>query len=349
MKFMKAAQFPQVRQVRIADIPKPSLMGEEDVLLKMAAVGICGSDIHYYVDGRVGDQLVEFPYIPGHECAAIVEEVGAGVSALKPGDRVAVEPTISCGQCDQCRAGRENTCRNVKFLGMPGQLAGGLCEYITMPEKNCCHLPDSLTLVQGAFAEPLSIAIYTLDYLQTEKIASIAILGSGPIGLSVLLEAKARGISGIYATDKIDSRLARAEKAGAVWTGNPEKTNIVESILHREPLGLDAVIECCGDQQALDQAVALLKPGGILLIVGMPSTQRIFFDASAVRRKEIHIQNVRRQANCLSRAIGRIASKEVDVDSMITHRGTIQSTKELYDIAADYRDGVVKAVVVFDG
>ena len=345
---MKAAQFPQVRQVRIADIPKPTLMGERDALLRMAAVGICGSDIHYYVDGRVGDQLVEFPYIPGHECAAIVEQVGPGVSTLKPGDRVAVEPTVSCGQCDQCLAGRENTCRNVKFLGMPGQLSGGLCEYITMPEKNCCQLPDSLTLVQGAFAEPLSIAIYTLDYLQTERIASMAILGSGPIGLSVLLEAKVRGISRIYATDKIDSRLAQADKAGAVWTGNPEKTDIVQSILKKESLALDAVIECCGDQQALDQAVQLLKPGGILLIVGIPSIRRISFDASAVRRKEIRIQNVRRQTDCLLRAVDRIATKQVEVDFMITHRATIQSTKELYDIAADYRDGVVKAVVVFD-
>jgi len=345
---MKAAQFPQVRQVRIADIPKPTLMGERDALLRMAAVGICGSDIHYYVDGRVGDQLVEFPYIPGHECAAIVEQVGPGVSTLKPGDRVAVEPTVSCGQCDQCLAGRENTCRNVKFLGMPGQLSGGLCEYITMPEKNCCQLPDSLTLVQGAFAEPLSIAIYTLDYLQTKRIASMAILGSGPIGLSVLLEAKVRGISRIYATDKIDSRLAQADKAGAVWTGNPEKTDIVQSILKKESLALDAVIECCGDQQALDQAVQLLKPGGILLIVGIPSIRRISFDASAVRRKEIRIQNVRRQTDCLLRAVDRIATKQVEVDFMITHSATIQSTKELYDIAADYRDGVVKAVVVFD-
>jgi L-iditol 2-dehydrogenase len=346
--FMKAAQFPQVRQVRITDIPKPTLTGEQDVLLRVAAVGICGSDIHYYVDGRVGDQIVEFPYIPGHECAAIVEQVGPGVSTLKPGDRVAVEPTISCGQCDQCLAGRENTCRNVKFLGMPGQLDGGLCEYIIMPGKNCYQFPDSLTFVQGAFAEPLSITIYTLDYLQAEKIGSLAILGSGPIGLSALLEAKARGISNIYATDKIDSRLARADEAGAVWTGNPEKTDIVELILQREPLALDAVIECCGDQRALDQAVELLKPGGILLIVGIPFIQRISFDASAVRRKEIRIQNVRRQTNCLPRAIDRLASKEIDADFMITHRATIQSTKELYDIAADYRDGVVKAVVVFD-
>ena len=344
---MKSAQLTGIRNIAIRDIPKPQLTSDHDVLLRIGAVGICGSDIHYYVDGRIGDQMLKYPVTPGHEFSATVVQTGDKVTSLAPGDRVAVEPALACGECDQCMGGRQNTCRNLLFTGAPGQAPGSTSEFLVMPEQNCIKIPDSMTFAQAALAEPLSIAIYTLGYLDHRSVQSAAILGAGPIGLSVLLEAKYRGVERLYVTDKLEERLQVARRAGACWAGNPDQSDIVADILAKEPLQLDTVIECCGDQQAIDQAVDLLKPGGLLLIVGIPAEEQISFNINKIRRKEITIQSVRRQNECLRPAVGRIASGAINVDFMITHRGGLQEVRDLYDLVADYRDGVIKAVIEF--
>ena len=342
---MKSAQFTGIRQIEIRDLPAPRLTGENDVLLRIKAVGVCGSDVHYFVDGRIGDQILEYPITPGHEFSAVVEQVGAAVSRLRPGDRVAVEPAISCGSCDQCLSGRQNTCRNVKFVGAPNQWPGASSEFLVMPERNCFKIPDSMSFAQGAFAEPLSIAIYGLTYLASRAPRTAVILGAGPIGLSVLLEAKQQHIPKVFVSEKLDYRIEAAKNAGATWTGNPDKADIVSELLEQEPLGFDAVMECCGQQEAIDQAIELLKPGGALLIYGIPAQSRISFDINAVRRKEITIQPIRRQNECLEPAIDRIASGQINIDSLITHTGGLQDSQKLYDLAANYADGVIKAVV----
>lgn len=342
---MKTAQFTGLRKIEINDIAKPEIKEPHDVLLRIAAIGVCGSDIHYFVDGRIGDQILDYPITPGHEFSAIVEQVGEAVTRLRPGDRVAVEPAVACGACDQCLAGRPNTCRHIQFTGAPNERAGATSEFLVMPEENCFLIPDSMTAAQAAFAEPLSIAIYTLKYLDNRHVQSAAILGAGPIGLSVLLEAKHRSIDRIYVTDKIDERLRAASGACAQWTGNPDQSDVVADMLRQEPQQFDAVIECCGDPAALDQAVDLLKPGGILLIVGIPTQERISFDMNKVRRKEITIQPVRRQSECLGIAVERIASGDIDVNFMLTHRGGLPDAQRLYEIVSDYRDGVIKAII----
>lgn len=342
---MKSVKFTGIRSLDVFDVPQPQIQKDDDVLLRIAAVGVCGSDIHYYVDGSVGDQVLIYPFAAGHETSAIVEAVGSGVTRVKPGDRVAVEPAVSCMECDQCLAGRENTCRNIQFLGCPGELDGCLGEYLVMPERNCFEIPDHMSMAQAAFCEPYSIAIYTVKYLQGRKVNTLGILGVGPIGLSVLLEAKFQGVEKIYATDKINSRLKIAAEIGAGWTGNPAEQDIVADILEQEPEQLDCVIECCGQQEAIDQAVELLKPGGLLLVVGIPIEKRISFDMSKIRRKELTIQNVRRQNDCLETAIERIAGGHVDVNKLITHHLPLSQSRLAYDTVADYKDNVVKAII----
>ncbi len=342
---MKCAQFPGVRNIELTDVEQPIIKNDDDVLIRVGSVGVCGSDIHYYVDGRIGDQIIDFPYVPGHECSGTVVKTGKKVKHIKPGDKIAVEPAISCGKCDQCLAGRENTCRELKFLGTPGELRGCMTEYLIMPERNCFLLPAGMTLEQGAFAEPLSISIYGLKYVQEMTGKKMAILGSGPIGLTALLEARFRGAETLYVTDKLDNRLLTAKKCGADWIGNPDDEDIVQAILEKEPLGLDVVAECCGKQEAIDQAVELLKPGGMLLLIGIPTVDRISFNISRLRRKEITIHNVRRQNDCLGLAVERIYKGQVKIDSLITHSGHLSQTKEFYDMVADYQDGVIKAMI----
>ncbi len=334
-----------IRQMEITDVPEPVVTKDDDVLLKVEAVGVCGSDVHYYEAGRIGSQIIDYPFIIGHECAAIVKAVGGAVTRVKVGDEVVVEPAVSCNECDQCRQGRENTCRRLRFLGTPGQGNGCLCQYIVMPQSSCFPTKGSITLEQGVLCEPLAIGIYSVKNAYISKGADIAILGAGPIGLSCLLSAKAENVKGCYVTEKIKERVEVAKRNGATWVGNPDKEDIVEKIIRQKPNGMDAVFECAGQQETLDEAVELLKPGGKLVIVGIPRTERVSFIIDKIRRKEIAIINIRRQNQCTQTAIDLIASGRVKVDFMITHRFKIERTQEAFDIIAGYRDGVVKALI----
>jgi L-iditol 2-dehydrogenase len=342
---LKAAVLTGMRKIEVREVPAPRIENETDVLLRVSAVGLCGSDIQYYSIGRIGKDVVQYPFIIGHECVAEVEDMGSKVKRVIPGDRVVIDPAVTCGECDQCLRGRPNTCRNLRFMGCPGQMEGCLTELVMMPESNCFPLEKNMNTERGILAEPLSIGIYSIHSLGSFQASAAAILGSGPVGLSTALAARDNGIPALYMTDKIDARLEAARKAGAIWAGNPDRSDIVKEIENLEVRGLDAVFECCGDQDALDQAVELLRPGGRLLIIGIPETDRISFDAHKLRRKEINIQNVRRQKGCIPAALDIIKKLNADVDFMVTHIFNLEETQEAFELVEHYRDGVIKAVI----
>lgn len=327
------------------ELPVPEISEDHDVLVRVKAVGVCGSDIHYFTGGKIGSQVIEYPFRIGHECAGEVEAVGAKVTRVHPGDLVAMDPCISCGSCSQCRAGRPHTCLQQSFLGCPGQVVGCMAEYIIMPAENCYPVKGELTPAEAAFVEPLSIGCYTAQFLEHHQAQQVAILGAGSIGLSVLLSATVRGISRIYATDKLDYRLAVARKMGAGWTGNPDQVDIAAEIREENPEMMDAVVECCGQQDALDQAIDLLKPGGALLIVGIPENDRISFDISKIRRKEIVIQNIRRQNRCMQPALDLVEQRRIDVKPLLTHSFSLFESSTAFDLVTNYRDQVIKAMI----
>jgi L-iditol 2-dehydrogenase len=344
---VKAVVLTGIQQMELLDVPEPGIKEETEALLKIEVVGVCGSDVHYYETGRIGSQVVEYPFIVGHECVAMVKAVGGAVTRVKVGDKVVVDPAIACDNCDQCRQGRRNTCRNLKFLGCPGQSGGCLCEYIAMPEDCCFPIGDKITFEQGVLCEPLAIGIYAVKQAQLPENADIAILGAGPIGLSCLVSAEAEEAGACYVTEKIEERIEVAKKGGATWVGNPDKKDVVEEILKRQPAGMDVVFECAGQQETVDQAVELLKPGGKLMFIGIPRTERCSFMVHKMRRDEITIINVRRQNECTQVCIDSIASGKTNVDFMITHRFKLEQTQDAFDMVAGYRDGVVKALIEF--
>lgn len=282
---MKSIKLTGIRQMEMMEVPTPSILNEHDVLIKMKTLGVCGSDIHYYTTGRIGSQVVEYPFAVGHEGAGRVEKVGSKVTRVKPGDRIAIEPAMPCWECDQCLAGRHHTCRNLKFLGCPGQAEGSLSEFIVMPETSCYPIPDHMTYDEAAISEPLAIGVYAVRQSVPMKGAAVGILGFGPIGMSVLLPALAMGAAKVYVTDKIDARLSIAQENGAFLTANPDREDVVNRITGSEPALLDVVFECCGQQEAMDEAVQLLKPGGKLMIIGIPEFDRWSFEADLARRK----------------------------------------------------------------
>ncbi len=342
---MKAAFLTGIRQVEIREIPDPALTSPTDVLLRIDTVGVCGSDMHYYRTGRIGQQIVKFPWIVGHECAGTVTQTGAEVENVKVGDRVAIDPLVPCGKCDQCRIGRAHTCRNEVFLGVPDQLPGSLVEYLVVPGECCFPIPDSMTMDQGVLIEPFAIGYYAGRRPGSPDGKDIAILGSGPIGLCVLSALKASASCTIYATDLLDNRLSLASQLRADWTGNADTQDVVTLITEGCPNGVDWVFECAGKQETLDQSLHLLRPGGTLIIVGILETDRVSFDMNYFRRKEITVLNIRRQNECVRDAIELVATGKVNLDPLVTHHFPLSETQKAFDLVADYKDNAVKVMI----
>jgi len=344
---MKAAYLTGVRKVEIRDVPKPAIEKDDEVLLRTAVAGLCGSDLHYFIADRIGSETISYPAIVGHECSAVVEAVGPAVKRWKPGDRVAVEPSISCGECDQCRSGRPHTCRKIGFLGHPGERDGCLAEFFTMPERNLFSVPETMSMTEAMLVEPLSVALHARSLAGGTLGPAIGVLGTGPIGLCLVQVFKIEGHGKIYATDRSDARAAAALRAGADWSGNPDREDIVREIFAREPLGLDAVFEVSGDAAAIEQAFDLVKPGGWIYQIGIPLVDRIPYPAAKLRRKEIAIRNVRRQNRCIKKGLLLIETKHLDVAWLSTHTFKIEEAELAFATAADRTDGVLKASIVF--
>lgn len=344
---MKSIKLTGIRQMEITEVPEPVVTSPLEVKIRVLAVGVCGSDIHYYTRGNIGSQKVTYPFTVGHESAGVVVDTGKLVSRVKPGDIIAIEPAMWCGKCDQCLAGRHHTCRELRFLGCPGQAEGSLAEYIVMPESSCFPLPPGLNPDHGVISEPLAIGIYSVIKAGQVKNQKIAILGFGPIGMSVMLAAKASEADEIYVTDKIEERLSVSYARNASWSGNPDRTNIVEVIKKKVPEGLDVVFECCGQQEAVDQAVNLLKPGGRLVIVGIPEFDKWHLNVDITRRHELSVQFIRRQVGCVDPALEMMKNGKIDISGMITHRFPFSRTKEAFDLVSSYADGVMKAMIDF--
>lgn len=346
LKYMKQVVLTGIRKMDIIDIDVPEIIEETDVKIKLTTIGVCGSDIHYYSEGKIGSQIVKYPYPVGHECSGIIEEVGEKVRNVKVGDLVVVDPSVHCGECDQCKAGRPHTCRNNKFLGCPGQLDGCLSEYIVMPDFTCFPVSGKLNRIQAALIEPLTIGIYTVNLAQIQnKNASVGIFGAGPIGLSILMKLLADNITNIRMIEPLEYRLKKAKEVGAKYLINSEKEDIVEKVQDQEELLLDVVFEASGEQEAVTNAIKILKPGGKLILVGIPPEAKYTFNMDLMRRKELTIINVRRQNNCVKEAIDLVVSGKIDVELMVTHNYTFEETSIAFDVVEGYKDGAIKAMI----
>jgi L-iditol 2-dehydrogenase len=345
---MKAALLTGIRRFELKDVPEPKLSRDTDVLVRISMVGVCGSDLHYYSTGRIGSQIVQFPFVIGHEAAGVVEETGTNVARVKLGQRIAIDPAVSCGQCDQCRAGREHTCRKLVFLGCPGQLGGALCEYLVLPETNCYPIGERTSFEQAVLSEPLAIAVYSVERSVLLAGANVGILGAGPIGMSVFYALRTHPVGHVYVTDLVPERLSFARRLSPRWCGNPRQMDVVQAISEMEPLLLDAVYECSGDPAAYRQGVRLLKPGGTLVLVGIPEIDEVPFPIHELRRHEITVVNIRRQAHCTQKALDLLERRQVDMDAMATHHFNLEKIGQAFDLVSHYKDGVMKAMITVD-
>ncbi len=340
----RAAYMTGIKQIEIRDIEIPKLK-DKDVLVKLEYVGICGSDVHYLEHGKIGDFIVDGDFILGHECSGTVVEIGSGVQNLKVGDKVALEPGITCGQCEFCKTGRYNLCPEVEFLATP-PYHGSLMNYIAFPENMCFKLPENITTKEGALVEPLAVGLHAAMQGNVKLGDSVVILGAGTIGLVTLLACKAYGATDITIVDVIPKRLEYAKKLGATATINAAEADVFTEIdKMTDKKGVDIVIETAGSARTISQTPYLIKNGGTIVLVGLAPQDIIEFNFAKIMAKEAQIKSVFRYRNIYPTAIKAIAKGMIDITGIVTHEFEFDETAKAFDYVINNKQDVVKAVI----
>ncbi|GIY28652.1 sorbitol dehydrogenase [Caerostris darwini] len=322
-------------------VPQPN-----EVLIAIHSVGICGSDVHYWKHGRIGDFVVKDPMVLGHESSGTVVKVGDQVKNLKPGDKVCIEPGVPCRKCEFCKGGRYNLCPGVKFDATP-PVDGSLSRYYCHDADFCFKLPDNVSLEEGALMEPLSVAIHACKRASVTAGKSVLICGAGPIGLVNLLTCKAMGATKIIVTDISESRLDIAKKIGATYQLCVKDINTetalseIKSMLGGSP---DITIECSGAESSIRLGILVTKSGGVVMLVGLGASEiNIPIIEASVR--EVDIKGIFRYANCYPIALGLVSSGAIDVKPLITHHFTLEEVHKAFETAHTGAGGAIKVLI----
>jgi len=344
-EMMKAVYLDAIGKTSIREIPRPR-PGEKEVLVRMKSVGVCGSDVHYFQHGRIGDFVVREPLILGHECAGEVVELGPQVTMLEVGDRVALEPGIPCRRCRHCMSGRYNLCQDVQFMATP-PVHGAFCEYVTSPEDFAYRLPDNVSYEAGATIEPLSVGMHAVTLARLLPGERVAVLGTGTIGLLAVAAANAAGAGEIAAVDLMPHRLAMAHKMGAARTLNVSGKDLLGCLAEEGLVDwADVVMECAGADATIQAAFEVARPGGRVVWIGMGNdTVEVPVIKSLV--KELSIYGVFRYANVYRRAVALIAAGKIDPAPLITHRFRFPAIHEALEFASSGEGGSIKTMVNF--
>ena len=339
---MKALRLFGPHDLRLVDEPQPR-PGPGEAVIRVRSVTICGSDIHYYKSGRIGDTVSDQPLILGHEFAGEVVEVMPGVENVSVGDLVAVEPAICCGRCRYCQEGNPNFCIDLLFCGTP-PMDGALREYLTYKSEFLFPLPRGFTADDGALLEPLGVAIHAWDLAKMRIGETAAIVGCGPIGLLLVQLARVAGATRILAVDPLDYRRQLASELGAIPLA-PGDDLAAQAAEYTGGFGVDVAIEAAGAVAAQEEAAQVVKPGGIVVLVGIPPEDQMLMTHHLVRRKGLTIKLDRRMKLTYPRAIALVRQELVDMNPLLTHCFALDQADEAFSLVADYHDGVIKAAV----
>jgi L-iditol 2-dehydrogenase len=314
------ARLHGVGDVRVGQEPLPPV-GPAEVLLRVTSVGLCGSDLHWYTDGRIGDTPLSRPLVLGHQIAAVIDD------GPRRGTRVAVDPADPCETCAICRAGHEELCPHTRFAGYD-VTDGGLRGYMSWPERLLHPVPQSIGDAEAGLLEALGVAVHAVDLGMVVPGMRVAVVGCGPVGLLVIGVLRAAGVEDIAATDLLSHRVAAAEAAGAARTWQAGTGDVGRAGSTEAPgAWADVVFDCAGDEAAVESAIEIAAPAGRVVLVGIPADDRTSFTASTARRKALTLAESRRMtAADLDRAIGLAAAGRIDLASLITHRFSLEDT-----------------------
>lgn len=332
---MRASVMTGVRAVEVQERPVP-VPADDEVLVRVGSVGVCGSDVHYFTEGRIGDMVVTGPLVLGHELGGTVVGVGRDVPEERLGQRVAVEPQKPCRRCRQCRAGRMNLCPNMIFYATP-PVDGAFCEYVTAPADFAHPVPDELSDAAVGLLEPLSVGIWAMHKAQTGLGDRVLVAGAGPIGAMVAQAARARGATDVVVTDLVESRRERILSFGATRALDPR-----ESAAEIAGLEADAFVDCTGATPAVLSGIEAVRGGGAVVLVGL-GAETMPLPVQLIATREITLTGVFRYVDTWPRAIELARTGAVDLDGMVTARYDLDSVEEA--LLADSDPLSMKAVV----
>ncbi|MCL2057648.1 MAG: NAD(P)-dependent alcohol dehydrogenase [Oscillospiraceae bacterium] len=341
---MKTAVMTGLKKIEIAEAPIPDPKAGQ-ALVRIECVGICGSDLHYFEAGRLGYRIVKPPFILGHEACGVVEAVGEGVSNVKPGDRVALEPGRPCGVCDFCRKGLYNLCGQVAFFGSP-PTDGVFREYVAYDARLCFPLPDNMTAIEGAMVEPLAIGLYAALRSGAGIGKTAVVTGAGCIGLMSMLALKTTGVSRVYITDIEQKRLNKAASLGASAVINAKEHDTVEEVIRLTGgAGCDLVIEAAGTEITTVQAIRMTKKGAVIMLIGQTADGEIKLPITDAIAKELTFMTIFRYRHAFPLTIEVISSGVVNVREVVTHVYSFGDIQEAFEQSLSDKANIVKSVI----
>lgn len=339
---MRIAELTGRRRIDVVERPHDQTVPAGRVRVKVAAVGVCGSDLHYFSEGSIGDTPCVYPMVLGHEPTAVV--VDSTVGGVSKGDRVICEPALYCYHCEYCLSGRHNVCANLRFLSMPDE-PGFFRDYVDLPLSNLLPLPSNVGLAEGTLAEPLSIILHSMEFAKPRAGETAVVFGSGPIGLLTVAVLKLSGVRRLWAVEPLAFRreMALAMGADVVLDGGPEA---VKQILKETGgRGVDIVIDCAAKDGTINQSLDLCRPRGRVVMTGIPSEARVDFAFHVMRRKELFFYSVRRSNHDSKAALEMIAERPAFFAPLVTHRRPFDAIQSAFEFNERYEDGVGKLVL----
>jgi len=329
-------------EVRHADLPPDPGPGE--IMIRLRAIGLCGSDMHWYLEGGVGHTAATYPMVLGHEPVGEVAAVGSGAGHFQTGQMVSIEPTVTCGHCVDCLAGRHNLCPSGVFMGGP-QAEGFFREYAVVPARNAELVPEEFSPLQASLIEPVAVIVHTLELVQIRVGDTVAVLGSGPIGLLAAAMARHAGASRVITADRIDHRVRLARRIGADLAVDTSRENVVDAVMDlTRGRGADVVLDAAGGPDTIQAGIMMARSGGQLVLVGIPSVKSFPVDLHTAMAKELRIQTIKRSNHRGQEAVRLIADGRIP-EEIITHRLPLENTPEAFELVEHYRDGVGKVVI----
>ena len=332
------------RQFRLAE-QKIEDPGPGEIQVKVGAVGICGSDVHSYSEGAIGDSPCIYPMVLGHEPAGTVLKTGSGVTGWSPGDRAALEPALYCYHCEYCRRGQYNVCANIRFLSNPGH-PGFFREFVNLPAGNLLPIPDGISLDLATVAEPLAVAMHSMKFASVQPGETVAVYGAGPIGLLTLACLKVAGAGRIWAIEPVAHRRELAKHMGADVALDPSEINTSRQILSDTGgRGVDCAIDCAAKEHTTNWAIQVARNAGRVVLTGIHSAVHVPFEVSPMRRKELAILNVRRSNDEPHDALALLIERAAWFAPLITHRRPLSEIADAFSITEHYADGVGKMII----
>ncbi|MGA2269421.1 MAG: alcohol dehydrogenase catalytic domain-containing protein [Bryobacteraceae bacterium] len=344
-KPMQVAELTAPRQFRVVSqgIRDP---GPGEVQVRVQAVGICGSDLHAYSEGGVGEYPNVYPMVLGHEPAGTVAMVGPGVTGWSPGDRAALEPAVYCYHCQFCQTGHHNVCENIRFFSAAGEEPGFFREFVNLPAHNLLAIPPELAIEHATIVEPLAVAVHSLQAASPRLGETAAVFGAGPIGLLTIAVLKASGAGRIWAVEPVAHRREMAKLVGADAVLDPAALDPTKQILgDTGKRGVDCAIDCAAKEHTTQWALQAARSAGRVVITGIHSTAQVLFDMSTMRRKELTIYNVRRSNRESEAALELLANNVPLFAPLVTHGRPLDRISEAFEINEAYAGGVVKMIV----